>query len=68
MNISNSVIFNVNYSSMINYSVLILPFPLQDTSMLFLGGLIVAVGLEETGLHRRISICVMMLVGAQPIM
>jgi len=53
---------------MINYSVLILPFPLQDTSMLFLGGLIVAVGLEETGLHRRISICVMMLVGAQPIM
>ncbi|XP_060587393.1 solute carrier family 13 member 2-like [Ruditapes philippinarum] len=38
-----------------------------DTTMLFFGGLIIAVALEETGLHTRISLCVMMLVGAQPI-
>lgn len=38
-----------------------------DTTMLFLGGLIIALALEESGLHIRISSCVMMLVGSQPI-
>jgi di/tricarboxylate transporter len=40
----------------------------QDTTMLFMGGLIIAVALEETGLHTRISLCVMMIVGAQPML
>ncbi|WAR31777.1 S13A2-like protein [Mya arenaria] len=40
----------------------------QDISMLLLGGLLIAMALEETRLHTRISLYVLVLVGAQPIM
>ncbi|XP_052788849.1 Na(+)/citrate cotransporter-like [Mya arenaria] len=39
-----------------------------DISMLLLGGLLIAMALEETRLHTRISLYVLVLVGAQPIM
>lgn len=38
-----------------------------DTSTLFFGGLLLAVAIENVGLHRRIALGVMRLVGAQPI-
>ncbi|KAH3792226.1 Na(+)/citrate cotransporter-like [Dreissena polymorpha] len=40
----------------------------SDISMLLLGGLLIAMALEETNLHIRISLYVLVLVGAQPIM
>ncbi|XP_069105651.1 solute carrier family 13 member 2-like isoform X2 [Argopecten irradians] len=38
----------------------------NDTSMLFLGGLIVGVAMEEVNLHRRIAMGITMLLGSSP--
>ena len=38
----------------------------QDINMLFLGGLVMAMAIEKTGLHQRIAIKAIMLFGSDP--
>ena len=39
---------------------------LNNATMMFLGGLILALGVETSGLHRRIALRMMLLIGTSP--